>query len=119
GACAPPRDRGPAGASPGREAESLPAELSEDIEAPSGFRLGPTPVSEVNFLMDYLRLGDLFGDTGFRTFGWVEGGYTGASPGSGLLSIHTRLDRFANEGLLADLGWSGEAPLRRHDCQRR
>jgi hypothetical protein len=43
-------------ASAGLEAESLPGELTEDIAEPPDFRLGPTPVSEVNlvnFLMDY------------------------------------------------------------------
>jgi hypothetical protein len=110
-----PPDPGPAEASTGLEAESLPAEISEDVQAPSGFRLGPTPVSEVNFLMDYLRLGDLFGDSGFRTFGWVEGGYTGASPGAGLLSVQTRLNRFGNEFLLSDLGFTVEKPLRQDE----
>ena len=62
----------------GLEAESLPGELTEDIAEPPDFRLGPTPVSEVNFLMDYLRLREpLLGDTGIRSFGWVEGGYSG------------------------------------------
>ena len=54
----------------GLEAESLPAELEEDIlQPPLEVRWGPTPVSQVNFLMDYLRLRDLFGDTGIRSFG--------------------------------------------------
>jgi hypothetical protein len=97
--------------SSGLEAESLPAEISENVTAPSDFRLGPTPVSEVNFLMDYLRLRDLFGDTGFRAFGWVEGGYTGASSGLGPLSVQTRLNQFGNEFLLSDLGFTLEKPL--------
>jgi hypothetical protein len=61
--------------------------------------------------MDYLRLRDLFGDTGVRTFGWVEGGYTGASSGTGVLSVQTRLNRFGNEFLLNEIGWVVEKPL--------
>ena len=34
--------------------------------------------------MDSLGLANLFGDSGIRTFGWVEGGYTGASTGAGI-----------------------------------
>ena len=40
--------------------------------------------------MQYLRLADLFGNTGIRTFGWVEGGYSGALTGTGVLSVQTR-----------------------------
>src|SRR5262249_44159177 len=105
----PPPGPGPAAAPPPPAAPRPPA------APPAGFRLGPTPVSEVNFLMDYLRLGDLFGDTGFRTFGWVEGGYTGASPGAGVLSVQTRLNRFGNEFLLSDLGFTVEKPLRQDE----
>src|SRR5262249_41810251 len=108
-------DPGPAEASTGLEAESLPAEISENVEAPPGYRIGPTPAVEENFLMDYLGLRRLFGDTGFRAFGWVEGGYTGASPGAGLLSVQTGLNRFGNEFLLSDLGFTVEKPLRQDD----
>jgi hypothetical protein len=107
----PPQDPGPAEASTGLEPESLPGEISESIQAPSGFRFGPTPVSEVNFLMDYLGLRDLFGDTAIRTFGWLEGGYTGASPGSGLLSVEPRQNRFGNQFLLNQLGITIQKPL--------
>src|SRR5262249_49109370 len=100
----PPPDAGPAEARTGLGAESRPGAISESSQAPSGFRLGPTPVSEVNFLMDYLRLRDLFGDTGIRSFGWVEGGYTGASPGAGILSVETRQNRFGNNFLLNQIG---------------
>ena len=105
---------GPQPASPGYglEAESLPGELQEDIAQPPAVVLfGPTPVSQTNFLMDYLRLGDLFGNTGIRTFGWVEGGYTGASTGTGILSVETRQNRFGNEFLLNQIGWVIEKPL--------
>ncbi len=103
---------GPTTPSTGLEAESLPGELQEDIyQVAPNFRLGATPVSQVNFLMDYLRLGDLFGDTGIRSFGWVEGGYTGASTGTGILSVETRQNRFGNEFLLNQIGWVIEKPL--------
>src|SRR5262249_47626878 len=109
-----PLDPGPAEASTGLESESLPAEISENIQAPPGFRIGPTPATEENFLMDYLGLRRLFGNTGFRAFGWVEGGYSGASPGAGLLSVQPRLNRFGNEFLLSDLGFTVGKPLRQH-----
>ena len=102
-------------ASAGLEAESLPGELTEDIAEPPDFRLGPTPVSEVNFLMDYLRLRELFGDTGIRSFGWVEGGYSGASSGTGILSVQPRLNRFGNEFLLNEIGWVVEKPLKQDE----
>jgi hypothetical protein len=103
-------------ASSGLEAESLPGEMTEDIyQAPDDFRLGPTPVSDVNFMMDVLGFRDLFGDTGIRTFGWVEGGYTGASSGRGLLSVETRQNRFGNEFLLNQIGLAIEKPLRQDE----
>ena len=68
-------------------------------------------MSQVNFLMQYLRLADLFGNTGIRTFGWVEGGYTGASTGPGALSVQTRQNRFGDEFLLNEIGWVIEKPL--------
>ena len=98
--------------STGLEAESLPGELQEDIaQPPLVVRFGPTPVSQTNFLMDYLHLGDLFGNTGIRSFGWVEGGYSGASTGTGILSVETRQNRFGNEFLLNQIGWVIEKPL--------
>ena len=68
-------------------------------------------MSQVNFLMQYLRLADLFGNTGIRTFGWVEGGYTGASTGPGVMSVQPRLNRFGDEFLLNEIGWVIEKPL--------
>ncbi len=98
--------------STGLELESLPGELQEDIAQLLGPpRLGPTAVSQVNVLMDFFRLRDLFGDTGIRTFGWVEGGYTGASTGTGILSVQTRQNRFGNEFLVNQIGWVVEKPL--------
>jgi hypothetical protein len=96
----------------GLEAESRPAENEEDL-APGRVvtRFGATPVSDVNFLMDYFRFRGLFGDTGFRTFGWIENGYTGASPGTGLLSVEPRLNRFGNEYLFNQIGWVLQKPL--------
>jgi hypothetical protein len=96
----------------GLEAESLPAEISENIAgAPPPSRLGPTPVSDVNILMDYLGLRRLIGDSGIRSFGWVESGYTGASSGSGLLSVQPRLNRFGNEFLVNQIGLVLQKPL--------
>ena len=103
----------PASAGYGLEAESLPGELTEDISGGiGGVRLGPTPVSQVRILMDTLGVGNLFGDSGIRTFGWVEGGYTGASTGQGLLSVQPRQNRFGNEFLLNQIGWAIQKPLK-------
>lgn len=95
----------------GLEAESLPSETAEDMAGPATSRLGPTPVSDVNFLMDNLGLGSFFGSSGIRTFGWVEGGYTGASTGPGLLSIQPRQNRFGDEFLLNQLAIVVQRPL--------
>lgn len=115
----PPRMAAPDGlptttGSAGLEAESLPRELAEDIyqpTAPSAPSLGPTPVSNVRFLMDNLGLGNVFGDSHIRTFGWVEGGYTGASSGNGLLSVEPRQNRFGNQFLLNQIGLVVQRPL--------
>jgi hypothetical protein len=96
----------------GLEAESLPAELAEDIYAGTPtLRMGPTPVSDVNILMDCLGLRALFGDCGIRSFGWVEGGYTGSSSGRGIMSVEPRQNRFGNEFLLNQIGLVVQRPL--------
>ena len=103
----------PLSAGYGLEAESLPGELTEDISGASGaLRLGPTPVSQVRILMDTLGFANLVGDSGIRTFGWVEGGYTGASTGAGLLSVQPRQNRFGNEFLLNQIGFVIQKPLK-------
>jgi len=61
--------------------------------------------------MDDLDLKSLFGDRGTRTFGWVEGGYTGASTGPGLLSVQPRQNRFGDEYLLNQIGLVLQRPL--------
>ena len=93
-------------------AESLPGELAEDYLGTQYSGLGPTPVSEVGFLMDNLGLGCLLEPRGIRTFGWVEGGYTHASGGSGLLSVQPRQNRYGNEFLLNQIGLVVQKPLR-------
>ncbi len=102
----------PLNAGSGLEAESLPGELSEDISGASqGARLGPTPVKDVRILMDVLGFANLTGDTNIRTYGWVEGGYTGASTGAGILSVQPRQNRFGDEFLLNQIGWAIQKPL--------
>lgn len=97
----------------GLEAESLPSELAEDIDqAPIGRPFGPTPVSDVRFLMERLGIENWFGDSGIRTFGWVEGGYSGSSSGSGLLSVQPRQNRYGNEFLLNQIGFVLQKPLK-------
>jgi hypothetical protein len=108
-AIGPPRNP----ADGGLEAESLPAEQAEDF--PPGIdslrRLGPTPVSDVRFLMDQLGLQNSLGARGIRSFGWIEGGYTGASTGSGLLSVQPRQNRFGDEFLVNQIGLVLQKPL--------
>ena len=96
----------------GLEAESLPSEIAEDIfKPPSAPRLGPTPVSDVRFLMDNVGLAEILSSHGIRTFGWVEGGYTASSTGSGLLATETRQNRFGDEFLLNQIGLVVQKPL--------
>jgi hypothetical protein len=103
----------PTSAGYGLEAESLPGEMTEDIAGGSdALRLGPTPVSQVRILMDTLGAASLLGDSGIRTFGWVEGGYTGASTGAGMLSVQPRQNRFGNEFLLNQIGLAIQKPLK-------
>ena len=97
----------------GLEAESLPAEIAEDVyQAFPVPRLGPTPVANVRLLMNLLSLQGLEDWSHIRTFGWVEGGYTGASVGPGLLSVQTRQNRFGDEFLINQIGWVIQKPLR-------
>jgi hypothetical protein len=97
----------------GLEAESLPGEIAEEI-TPGRTQpgLGPTPVSDVRFLMDALGLAHVFGDSGVRAFGWIEGGYTGASSGRGQLATETRQNRYGDEFLLDQIGLVLQRPLK-------
>lgn len=61
--------------------------------------------------MDILHLEGLDAQWSIRTFGWVEGGYTGASVGPGILSVETRRNRFGDEFLLNQIGWVIQKPL--------
>lgn len=102
----------PAGRTSGLESHSLPGEWIENIaNHPPGVRLGPTPVEEVGILMNNLGLGRILGDSGIRTFGWIEGGYTGVSGHPGLLSVEPRQNRFGDEFLLNQIGLAILKPL--------
>ena len=103
---------GSAATGPGLEAESLPRELAEDIYQGPTSNLGPTAASDVRFLMDRLGLTNVLGDSHIRAFGWTEGGYSGSSSGSGLLSVQPRQNRFGNEFLLNQIGLVLQRPLR-------
>jgi hypothetical protein len=61
--------------------------------------------------MNDLGLRYLFGDSGYRMFGWMEGGYTYATVGPGPLSVQPRLNRFGNEFNLSDMGLTLQKPL--------
>ncbi len=109
---APPSGQGTSYSGSGLESHSLPGEWLEDEEDAPSYRLGPTPVTDVKVLMDGFRLGKLFGDTGIRSFGWLETGYTGATSGSGLLNVQPRQNRFGNAVLLDQIGFAIQKPLR-------
>jgi hypothetical protein len=98
------------------EVESIPGELTLlDIARPPGLpppTLGPTPVTEVRFLMDTLGLANLLGGSGIEVFGWLEAGYTGVSGSGGLLSVQPRLNRFGDEFVLSDMGLVVQRPLK-------
>src|SRR5262245_56265538 len=97
----------------GLEAESLPAQIAEDsYQAFPVPRLGPTPVANVRLLINLLSLDGLEERTNIRTFGWLEGGYTGAPVGPGILSVQTRQNRFGDEFVVSQIGWVIEKPLR-------
>jgi Putative beta-barrel porin-2, OmpL-like. bbp2 len=103
----------PSTAGSGLESHSLPAETSEDIpQANPAAKIGATAVSDVRFLMDRLRFQDVLGDSGIRAFGWMELGYSGASSGTGPLSVEPRLNRFGNEFLFNQLGLVLQKPLK-------
>ncbi len=95
----------------GLEAESLAAEVAEDIASAAVPGLGPTPVSSVGILMDLVEPCTQLSEYGIRTFGWVEGGYTDASVGQGLLSVQPRQNRFGDEFLFNQLGLVIQKPL--------
>lgn len=99
----------------GLETESLPKEIAEDIRRDPSTVLppkwGPTPVDQVGTLANLVGLDRLFPDSGIRTFGWVEGGYTGASGRPGLLSVQPRQNRYGDEFLLNQIGLVIQKPL--------
>lgn len=100
----------------GLQPESLPAEIAEDVwqdrPAPG---MGPTPVLDVRFLMDNLGLACPLEPHGIRTFGWVEGGYTYASGGPGMMSVQPRQNRFGDEFLVNQIGLVVQKPLCQDD----
>ena len=103
----------PSTAGSGLESHSLPGEISEDTpQARPAAKLGPTAVSDVRFLMDRLGLDYLLDDSGIRAFGWTEVGYSGASTGTGPLSVQPRQNRFGNEFLFNQIGLVLQKPLR-------
>lgn len=106
----------PQGSGLGLPAQSLQAELAEDY---AGYAVdsawGPLPVSDVGLLMDLLDPSLMLSDFGIRAFGWVEGGHTFASSGSGLLATQPRQNRFGDEFLFNQLGLVVQKPLAQDD----
>jgi hypothetical protein len=98
----------------GLEPESLPGEIAEDLAtgANQQFRLGATPVADVGILRNLINATGLLSDSPIRTFGWLEQGYTGASVNAGLTSVQPRLNRWADQYVVSDLGITIQKPLR-------
>src|SRR4051794_19943284 len=76
---------------------------------------GPTPVKDVGLITDTLGLRNIFGDSGLLIYGWLDGGYTYANTGRGLLSVETRENRFGNELLATPLTIALEKTLSTKD----
>lgn len=100
------------GPNAGLESHSLPAEIAEDLRPLGGYRLGATPVDEVGFLKSLLSGLPAVANGDIRTFGWLEGGYTGSSSGTGPMAIQPRLNQFGNEFTLNQLGFVVQKPLK-------
>lgn len=112
----PPTTPPPDSQSRGLEAESLPAEILEDEPDFHVDRsYGAVPVSNVGLLKSFLDRWSAFPEDRLRTFGWVEGGYTGASGPAGMLSVQPRQNRFGDEFLLNQIGLVLQKPLRGDD----
>jgi hypothetical protein len=96
----------------GLQPESLPYESLESatdrLTRPS---LGPTPVSQVGLLRGLLGLNNFLDERNLRLFGWLEGGYNGTSTGPGLLSVQTRQNRYSDEYLLNQVGFTFQKTL--------
>jgi hypothetical protein len=95
------------------EPESRLAELAQDYSRPPAPppRFGPTPVDQVGILQNLIGSNRVFESHGIRTYGWFEGGYTGASGSPGLLTTQTRLNRYGDEFLANELGFVVIKPL--------
>src|SRR5262249_27786860 len=84
--------------------------------------LGPTPPSQVKCLQDWLagkcnRFAEGTGCDGKKTppclttFGWMDFDYTFRSTGHGETGIAPVMNRFGDEALVRQLGWSLSKPL--------
>lgn len=96
----------------GLESHSLPAEIAEDTAAPSARGYGPTAVDDVGFLKTLLSGVPAIANGTIRTFGWLEGGYTGASTGTGPLSVQPRQNLYGNEFIVNQIGLVVQKPLK-------
>lgn len=96
----------------GLESHSLPAHIGEDVGGPTFHRLGPTTVSDVGYLKALLSGIPAVANGDIRTFGWLEGGYTGSSSGSGPMSVQPRQNLFGDEFLLNQMAIVVQKPLK-------
>ncbi len=71
---------------------------------------GPTMPENVGLFGPFLKRCD--GTGGINVYGWLNGGYTYSSTGSGALAVQPRMNRFGNEFLANQLAIVFEKPLK-------
>ncbi|MBV8071406.1 MAG: outer membrane beta-barrel protein [Acidobacteriaceae bacterium] len=71
--------------------------------------LGPALPEQIKLPPNPLT--DWTADNGLRFFGWVEGGYSSSSTGTGLLDVEPRMNRFGDAFLLNQAALVLERPL--------
>jgi Putative beta-barrel porin-2, OmpL-like. bbp2 len=112
---APAADSFSAAEGSGREAENSVSEVSGSVE-----KLGPTLPEDIKLPESFITNNALtnWGTAHrLRLFGWVDGGYTWSSSGTGLLNVEPRVNRFGDafllnqatfvfERTLSEEGWS-------------
>jgi hypothetical protein len=110
---APSADSLPAAAASGRAPESSVSEVSGSVES-----LGPTLPEDIKLPESFITNNALtnWGTAHrLRLFGWVDGGYTWSSSGTGLLNVEPRENRFGDAFLLNQATFVFERALGEED----
>jgi putative OmpL-like beta-barrel porin-2 len=110
---APSADSFPNPAASGREPKSSVSEVSGSVES-----LGPTLPEDIKLPESFITNNALtnWGTAHrLRLFGWVDGGYTWSSSGTGLLNVEPRENRFGDAFLLNQATFVFERTLGEED----